>query len=177
MRKFFIITVIVLFSSVNLKSEENKPSLPEDDSELTFKNSPLYKHIVEENNFVVKKYAQHTLETGPWFSHVFNPSHTVVAFIGMMPPSGSNIYRFWVYQKRDSAANTYSLDVLDNNWEYVGVYDYVSIYSPWDFENIAFDGKKISINIKDKELDTVLIFSFDFNKKQQCFKYRDTLRQ
>lgn len=97
---------------------------------------------MEENKFVIKKYAEHTQKSGPWFSHVFNPSHTVIAFIGMMPPSGSNIYRFWVYQKKDTAANTAALGTLHNNYEYVGTYDYTAIESPWDFNAISFDGKK-----------------------------------
>lgn len=176
MNKHLFIAAVALASISSTMAEEGSPCLPENDPELTFKsNSPAYKHIVEENNFVVKKYAEHSLNSGPWFSHVFNPSHTVVVFIGMLPPSGSNIYQFWVYQKKDAKANTSGLDVSNNEWEYVGEYSYTSVHAPWDFENIAFDGKTISIKIKDKELDTVLVFSFDLNKKQQSFQYRDSL--
>ncbi len=96
---------------------------------------------------MIKKYAEHTLDAVVWFSHVFNPSHTVVVFIGLMPPSGSNIYRFWAYQKKDlppNASSVYALEEKGNNWEYVEEYDYATVYAPWDFENIAFDGKRLA---------------------------------
>ena len=176
MRTYYVgmaIAAAVAFSPVFGGNAES--CLPEDNPELTFRNSPLYKHITEENQFVTKKYAELTLETGSWFSHVFNPSHTVVVFIGMMPPSGGNVYRFWVYQKREESANTSAVSSLNNNWEYVGTYDYVSRRAPWEFENIFFDGKQVSIRVKDDELNTVVCFSFDFNKKYQCFKYRDEI--
>lgn len=132
---------------------------------------------MEENKFVIKKYAEHTQECGPWFSHVFNPSHTVVAFIGMMPPSGSNIYRFRVYQKKNTAANTSALDTLHNNWEYIGTYDYTAIEAPWDFDAISFDGKNITIKIKSNGQKPALLISFDFNKKYQSFNEQGTARQ
>lgn len=175
MNKTLLAAALSGILSLALNAETAVSPLPEDSPEATFRsNSPLYKSLMEENRFIVQKYAEHTLESGAWFSHTFNPSHTIVVFMGMLPPSGSNVYQFWVYRKKGAAnvASVCTLDGAPHEWEYVGRYEYATVYAPWDFKTIAFDGDKISITINDESRNTVLTFSFDLTQKGGLLEYR-----
>lgn len=134
--------------------------IPQEDlPENTFHQSPLRRHLLEEGEFLQKKYAEHTLECGPCFTHVFNPSHTVVIFIGQLDSTRFSCYRFWMYRKMDDAEAqaVYALGNIHNRWEYVGVWDLETTPENWNFSNISFVGKTAVISIPRAEGDAVLI--------------------
>ena len=97
---------------------------------------------------------------GP-INYMWNPSHSIVVFFSVSPPSGTYHCRFWAYQKNQMT------------WEKLGEYDFcTSCGSDLDWNNIRITirDEGYDLSWSDEGMDVSHFFSFA--KKQDALYYK-----
>ncbi len=94
-------------------------------------------------------------------SYIWNPSHSIVVFFSVSPPSGSYHCKFWAYQKQQ------------DTWVNLGEYDFCTRYGS------DLDWNRVRITIQDEgyyfsfpDGDVIVTHFFCFKNQQDVFYYR-----
>lgn len=165
MKSLLSVFACCCFSIATTKAEENR--VPERVSQShieLFRGTQLDERLQKEYEFLVTKYAEYSMESAIWFTHVFNPSHTQLIFISLEPPAGRNTYHFYVYEKKNLDADGTAIyhGTKTHQWLYKGEYVFSSPTRNWWFNNIIFEEKTFSIIIKTEREEYK--HSFDYSK-------------
>ena len=149
----FIISGLFLFSPLGADTN---------DAASAYKGTETDLHLKQEFSFLAETIAdlQDKGAVGQ-ISYIWNPSHSIIVFFSVSPPSGSYHCKFWAYQKQQ------------DTWVNLGEYDFCTRYGPdldWNRVQITIQDEGYNFSFPDGDV-TVTHFFF-FKNQQDVFYYR-----